>query len=64
MNTYGEKLNCSKPPFSDKRVRQAMNYALDKHKQVVLQNELRRRGARAAAAGQCRATKTPGAESP
>jgi ABC-type transport system substrate-binding protein len=38
MNVYGEKLNCSRPPFDDRRVRQAMNYALDKQHVIKLQN--------------------------
>lgn len=36
--TYWENLNCRRPPFTDVRVRRAMNYALDKSKQVKLQN--------------------------
>jgi ABC-type transport system substrate-binding protein len=38
MDIYGAKLNCARPPFSDKRVRQAFNYALNKDHQVKLHN--------------------------
>lgn len=38
MNSYGEKMDCSRPPFSDKRVRQAMNYAVNKDHVIKLLN--------------------------
>ncbi len=40
MNVYGEKMNVTKPPFTDKRVRQALNYALNKDNQIKLMNGL------------------------
>ena len=36
MNTYGERMNTRVPPFDDVRVRQAMNYAIDKDHLVKL----------------------------
>jgi ABC-type transport system substrate-binding protein len=38
MNAYGELMDCTRPPFDDKRVRQAMNYALSKEDTVRLYN--------------------------
>jgi ABC-type transport system substrate-binding protein len=35
---YGELMNVTRPPFSDKRVRQALNYALNKEDTVRLTN--------------------------
>ncbi len=32
MNAYGSRMNTREKPFDDRRVRQAMNYAVDKHK--------------------------------
>ena len=40
MNVYGEKMNVTKKPFTDKRVRQALNYALNKDNQIKLMNGL------------------------
>jgi ABC-type transport system substrate-binding protein len=37
-SSYGEALNVTRPPFSDKRVRQAMNYAIDKRKTIRIYN--------------------------
>jgi ABC-type transport system substrate-binding protein len=36
MNSYGELMDCTRPPFDDKRVRQAMNYAINKEDTVRL----------------------------
>jgi ABC-type transport system substrate-binding protein len=38
MNVFGEVMDVTKPPFDDKRVRQAMNYALNKDDTVRLNN--------------------------
>lgn len=38
INTYGAQMNTSRPPFDDKRVRQAFNYAIDKHRLVKIWN--------------------------
>ena len=38
LNVYGERMDVTQPPFDDKRVRQAMNYALDKQDSYLLYN--------------------------
>ena len=42
VNTYYLGLNCSKPPFNNKRLRQALNYAIDRKK--ILRTFLEGRG--------------------
>lgn len=42
MNVYYLGLNCQKPPFDKKEVRQALNYAIDKD--VILKTVLKNRG--------------------
>ncbi len=42
LNIYAINLNCAKPPFNDKRVRQALNYAIDR--QAILERVLNGRG--------------------
>ena len=38
MRVFGERMDVTKPPFNDRRVRQAMNYALNKEDSVRLYN--------------------------
>ena len=38
MNTYGSRMNVTRKPFDDRRVRQALNYAIDKAHDLVLLN--------------------------
>jgi oligopeptide transport system substrate-binding protein len=38
MNTFGARMNVTRPPFNDRRVRQALNYALDKSHSARLLN--------------------------
>lgn len=38
MNAYGSRMNVTKQPFDDRRVRQAMNYAVDKDHDLKLLN--------------------------
>jgi peptide/nickel transport system substrate-binding protein/oligopeptide transport system substrate-binding protein len=38
MSSYGELMDTTKPPFNEKKVRQAMNYAINKQDTVVLYN--------------------------
>ncbi|MBC7978360.1 MAG: ABC transporter substrate-binding protein, partial [Myxococcales bacterium] len=38
MNVFGSRMNVTRPPFTDKRVRQAFNYALDKRHTARLLN--------------------------
>ena len=42
LNTFYLGLNCQKPPFNDKRVRQALNYAIDRER--ILKTILEGRG--------------------
>lgn len=46
LNTYYLGLNCTRPPFSDRRVRQAINLAIDRRR--VLETVFEERGALAA----------------
>jgi ABC-type transport system substrate-binding protein len=36
---YGEEMDVTRPPFNDRRVRQALNYALNKEDSLVLYNQ-------------------------
>ena len=38
MNAFGSRMNVRRPPFTDRRVRQALNYALDKQHTARLLN--------------------------
>jgi ABC-type transport system substrate-binding protein len=38
MNAYGSRMNVTVPPFNDRRVRQALNYAVDKDHELKLLN--------------------------
>jgi oligopeptide transport system substrate-binding protein len=38
-NVYGEAMDVTKPPFNDKKVRQAMNYAINKEDSLRLYNQ-------------------------
>jgi ABC-type transport system substrate-binding protein len=36
MNAYGSRMNVTRPPFDDRRVRQALNYAVNKDHEIKL----------------------------
>ena len=36
MNAYGSRMNVTQPPFDDRRVRQALNYAVNKEHEIEL----------------------------